>query len=341
MNPRSARADRAVAVKQTEPQPYDLVTVGEAMLRLSPRDWQRLEQANCLELHIAGSELNVAVLLARLGLKVAWTSRLPQHPLGRLVSGRASAHGVDVSHIAWSPEGRIGVMYYEPGPPPRSTHVIYDRAHSLASELALSDMDWPALLERTRRLHLTGITPALSAVNRAFVLDLAKLAHARGVPVSFDLNYRRALSSPLEARAVFEGLVPWIDTALIAERDAVKILGAPRGAHAAASELARRYALRTVAVTCGPDDADSGIVHHDGKTHRAPRHPTTVIDRLGAGDSFAAGVLFGLLRGDVSHGAQLAGYLSALAIATPGDLNWVSPEDLVGLVEDRVAVLER
>jgi 2-dehydro-3-deoxygluconokinase len=157
--------------------PYDFLTLGETLVRLSPPGMQRLDQARLFEVGIGGSELNVACLLARLGRRTAWVSRLPEGPLGRIVDGEARRHGVDMSHVRWV-DSRQGLMFFEAGPAPRNARVIYDRKNSAASGMALEDADWPALIDASTRVHLSGITPALSENCRALVVEVAALAAA-------------------------------------------------------------------------------------------------------------------------------------------------------------------
>src|SRR5215831_17515516 len=169
---------------------YDLLTLGETLMRLSPPADQRLEQARLLEVGVGGSELNVGCVLARLGRRVAWVSRLPEGPLGRIVDGEARRHGVDSSWVRWIPGARLGLVVYEPGPLPRTSRVIYDRKHSAAADLGFEDAPWEALVQASAWLHLSGITPALGPSCRALVLRLAALAAAAHKPVSYDFNYR-------------------------------------------------------------------------------------------------------------------------------------------------------
>ena len=165
---------------------YDFLTVGETLLRLSPPGQQRLDQARLFEIAVGGSELNVGCVLARLRRRVAWVSRLPAGPLGRIVDGEARRHGVDTRWVRWIDSARLGLMFYEPGPEPRTSRVIYDRKHSAASELAFDDAPWEVLAQASAWVHLTGITPALRPSCRTLVLQLAALA-AAGTPVSYTI----------------------------------------------------------------------------------------------------------------------------------------------------------
>src|SRR5215470_17014985 len=169
---------------------YDLLTLGETLMRLSPPEDQRLEQARLFEVGVGGSELNVGCVLARLGRRVAWVSRLPEGPLGRIVDGEARRHGVDTRFVRWIAGARQGLMFFEPGPAPRNARVIYDRKNSAAAELGFEDAPWEALIAASARVHLSGITPALGPSCRALVGRIAQLAAAAGKKVSYDLNYR-------------------------------------------------------------------------------------------------------------------------------------------------------
>src|SRR6201997_4673596 len=204
---------------------YDLLTLGETLMRLSPPADERLEQARLLEVGVGGSELNVGCMLARLGRRGAWGSRLPEGPLGRIVDGEARRHGVDTRWVRWMANARLGLMFYEPGPEPRTSRVIYDRKHSAAAELAFEDAPWDALVQASAWLHLSGITPVLGPSCRALILQLAALAAAAGKPVSYDLNYRATLTTPLEARAVLEAAATHLHLLVLAERDAQSVLG--------------------------------------------------------------------------------------------------------------------
>src|SRR5881227_1731250 len=214
---------------------YDLLTCGETLLRLSPSGLQRLEQARLFETGIGGSELNVGCVLARLGRRVAWVSRLPEGPLGRIVDGEARRHGVDTHHIRWVAGARLGLMFFEPGPAPRNARVIYDRQHSAAAALAFEDAPWEALIAASARVHLSGITPALGPSCRALVAHVAQLAAIARKKVSYDLNYRATLQTPSEARVMLEAVALHLELFVVAERDARAVLGFAEEAEALAA----------------------------------------------------------------------------------------------------------
>jgi 2-dehydro-3-deoxygluconokinase len=320
---------------------YDLLTLGETLLWLSPPANQRFDQARLFQIGVGGSELNVGCLLARLGRRVAWVSRLPEGPLGRIVDGEARRHGVDTRWVRWIAGARLGLMFYEPGPEPRTSRVIYDRKHSAASELGFEDAPWEALVDASAWLHLSGITPVLGPSCRALILQLAALAAAAGKPVSYDLNYRATLTTPAEARALLEAAAPHLHLLVIAERDAQGVLGFTEEAEKLAQAIATRYGVPLVALTRPPDAEPGSLLLTRGEFRYAPRYVTEVVDRIGAGDSFVAGLIHGLLDGDLDLAIRLAAFAAAIGLATPGDINYLGPEDILRFHSDTIGGLER
>jgi 2-dehydro-3-deoxygluconokinase len=329
---------------------YDFLTLGETLLRLSPPGVQRLDQARAFDIGIGGSELNVACLLARLGRRTAWVSRIPDGPLGRIVEGEARRHGVDASFVRHIPGARLGLMFFEAGPAPRNARVVYDRKHSAAAEMAFEDAPWEALIAASARVHLSGITPALGPSCRALVVHVAQLAASTGTKVSYDLNYRATLQSPVEARAILEAVAPHLELFVVAERDARGVLGFSEEAEALAAAIASRYGMPLVALTRGPPaprlDPEPGSEPGDllwarGVVRHAPRYPVEIVDRIGAGDSFVGGLIHGLLDGDPDLAIRLASYAAAIALATPGDINHFGPEDLAAFEAGTAAGLVR
>jgi len=328
-------ADLAIVPK------YDLLTCGETLLRLSPPGLQRLEQAREFDVGIGGSELNVGCVLARLGRRVAWVSRLPEGPLGRIVDGEARRHGVDTSHIRWVAGARLGLMFFEPGPAPRNARVIYDRQHSAASGLAFEDAPWETLIAASARVHLSGITPALGPSCRALISQLAALAASVGKPLSYDLNYRATLMTEAEARAMLDAVAPHTELFIVTERDARAVLGFSLQAERLAEAIAARYGMPLVALTRPPGEEPGDLLFARGAIRYAPRYPVEIVDRIGAGDSFVAGLLHGLLDGDLDLAIRLAAYAAAVALATPGDISYFGSEDLAAFHADAVGRLVR
>jgi 2-dehydro-3-deoxygluconokinase len=159
---------------------YDVVTFGEAMVRLSPPNSQRLEQTQSLDVHVGGAELNVAVGVTRFGMKSAWISKLPKNGLGYMIRGRAQAFGVDCSHVVWSDKGRAGLYFVEFGASPRASSVLYDRANSAISMIQPGEVDWPKVFSGSKHFHMSGITPALSASATQVTTEALKAAKKAG-----------------------------------------------------------------------------------------------------------------------------------------------------------------
>src|SRR5205807_8329754 len=176
----------------------DVITFGEAMVRLSPPNFRRLEQARSLDVQVGGAELNTAVALARLGHSSAWVSRLTDNALGRLIANHAREAGVDTEHIVWTKEDRVGLYFMEFGAAPRASSVLYDRKNSAIAGIAPGAVDWNRVFQGAKWFHVTGITPALSSSVAAATREALEAARSAGVSTSLDLNYRVKLWTPAE-----------------------------------------------------------------------------------------------------------------------------------------------
>lgn len=331
---------------------YDLVTFGEAMIRLSPPHFQRLEQAAALDVQIGGAEYNVAVAAARLGLRTAWVSRLPDNPLGRRIANKAREHGVDTSHIVWAKEGRVGVYYLELGAAPRASSVLYDRFPSAISEIKAGEVDWKKVLQGTKRFHTTGITPALSDGAAAATRDSLEAAKAAGAAVSYDLNFRKKLWTADRARQVQEPLMRHVDLLITNEEDPKNVFGISAGGQdesfktvsveayrSIAEQLHKALGVKSVAITLRENPSVwknfwSACAYESGSFHEGPRYELEIVDRLGGGDSFSAGLLYGLIaRGSLEYGLRFGIAFSALKHSNPGDINWSTRAEAEALVK--------
>ncbi len=312
----------------------DVVTLGEAMIRLSPPGHQRLEQATSLNVAIGGAELSVAVGVARLGLKSSWITKLPKNPLGRRIVNQAREQGVDVSRVVWAPEGRAGLYFLEAGAAPRSSSVLYDRKDSATSRLAPGDVDW-GFLKDVGLLHTTGITPALSESCREITIEAIRAAKKAGCKVCFDVNYRSKLWSPKEAEAVLTPIVKMVDV-LIAS-DAATIWGVEGEPEHVVGEMKKRFGVPVVAMTVREDDGvlrtrTSSVAIADRRYAGRKTYDTEVVDRLGAGDSFAAGLIYGYLKGDIQMALDYGDAMAAYKATIPGDVNYATKEEIDLLV---------
>jgi len=316
-------------VSEQEPL-YDVVALGEVLLRLASRAPHRLEQARELDVTFGGTEANVLCALARLGFRTAWISALPENPWGERLGRELRGHGVDVAQVVWRTRGRIGTYYIEYGVGPRPIRVLYDRQESAFTTLAEEEVDWD-VVRRSRVLHVTGITPALGERPRRLVERAVEEAHAAGVFVSVDVNYRSALWSPQDARACLDGIFPRAQLIFVGLEDARRVFeleGEPEGV---AEALRERAPKAIVALTLG----ERGSVVLADRPYRPTRLYAldTVADRVGAGDAFAAGFLFGLLgRQDVQYAVDCGTALAALKCTMWGDVTLVRSGELEELM---------
>jgi len=307
---------------------FDVTTIGEVMLRMSVPAGVRLDQAAHLDLTPGGAETNVTGALCCLGRRCAWVSSLPANALGRLAANRLRAAGIDLKGVVWREQGRMGAYYLEFATPPRPIQAIYDRAGSCAAQLAPDEIDWPYLLH-TRLLHLSGITPALSPSCRAVTAAAAARARAAGVMVSFDINYRQLLWSPEEAAEALTPLIQGVDLLLCSRRDAARVLGLGGTPEEALAGLISLSQARHIVLTLGAE----GMLAWDGtQVLRQPAMAVGIVDRLGAGDAMAAGIIHGLLDGDLALGLRYGAALAALALSQHGDMVSTTPEEVAALL---------
>ena len=308
----------------------DLVTFGEAMVRLAAPGQRRLEQTTSLEVTVGGAELNVATGVSRLGLSTAWVSCLPDNPLGRMVRNRTRGFGVDVSHLAWDSTGRMGLFFVEYGASPRASTVMYDRAGSAFSELKNASFDWPTILATARAFHTIGITPALGDRTTDEVRTSLATARAKGLLTSYDLNFRGRLWSSERARAIQEPLMQYVDVLITTEEDAEVVFGVTGSDYRdVARRLADLYGFKVVTITLRGDlsvlrNTWTAIAYTDGKFVDDRTYELELVDRIGGGDAYAAGFLFGLLTGDVEKGVRYGNAFSALKQASWEDFNYAT-----------------
>jgi 2-dehydro-3-deoxygluconokinase len=314
---------------------YDVVTFGEAMVRLSPPHFQRLEQTRSLDVNVGGAELNVAVAVTRFGMKSAWVSKLPKNGLGYMIRDRAQEFGVDCSHVVWSDKGRAGIYFVEFGASPRASSVLYDRAHSAISMIQPGEVDWVKIFTGSKHFHMSGITPALSASASEATAEALKAAKKAGCTVSYDLNYRKKLWTPAEAEKIQEPMMAEVDILITTEEDTNVVFGIKeKDYEAVAEKLAQTFNFKIVAITLREDlsvlrNNWTAIAYQDGKIFKDRKYEVEIVDRVGAGDSFTAGFLYGWIKEkDVQKGVQYGNAFAALKHTFPGDFNWSTLEEV-------------
>ena len=326
-------------------------TFGEIMLRLSPPWFERLLQSPTLSATFGGAEANVAVSLAHWGVESVYVSRVPAHALGDAAVRALRAEGVDTGFVLRGGE-RLGVYFAETGAGQRPSTVIYDRACSSFSDIELGDIDWSHILYRARWFHVSGITPALGPKLARCVADALAAARAANVTTSLDLNFRRKLWSPADAQATLRPLLKDVHLVIANEEDIQSALGLEvpgvdvrtgRVNAAAYRDVTRRIfelGPRMVAVTLRESRSASdngwsallaGVELPD--LLESQRYDIRIVDRIGAGDAFAAGLIYGTAAGrEPMESLRFAVAAGALKHTIPGDFNRVSVDEVRRLV---------
>jgi len=307
----------------------DLVTFGEALLRLSPPRGDRLETADSFDVHVGGSESNVAATASNLGLDAVWLSKLPDTPLGRRVVRELRGHGVRVG-VSWADDGRVGTYYLEHGRRPREPNVVYDRDDSAVTTAEASDLPL-AIVRDAETCYVSGVTPALSPTLRETTATVLNLAAESGTRTVFDLNYRSTLWGPEEARAVYESLFPAVDVLVVAERDTERVLGREGPAVERANGLAAEYDFDTVVMTRGEHGA---LALHGGEVQEQDAVGSETYDEAGAGDAFVGGFLAERhAGGSVAEALEYATATAALERTLDGDAAVVARDDVESVVD--------
>jgi 2-dehydro-3-deoxygluconokinase len=333
---------------------YDLMGFGEAMIRFTPLDHARLEQASSMSLGIAAAELNVTVNVSRLGLRTAWISKLVDTWSAHYIINKAREHGVDMSGVKLTPfDGRgmvrNGLCFVEIGIGPRPNRQIYDRGHSAISGAQLGEFDWKTILSQTKWFHTTGITTALSDHAIAQVMASLQTSKQLGVRTSFDLNYRSTLWGPEKAQQVMKDVIPYVDVLIGNEEDFEKMLGIkadhvsqeyskidPESYRSVANRAVELYPnIEVVGTTLR--DAKTGLLNdwqtvmlYKGNFFVSRKYENLeILDRTGGGDSFAAALIFCMLEGkkETQEMIDFSAAYSALCHGFLGDWNWASKEE--------------
>lgn len=305
---------------------HDLLAIGEVMLRLSIPSPARFETARTLDVQLGGAEANVAAAGARLGLRTAWLSALPDGPWGHRVRRELEGHGVDCGHVRMVSGARLGLYFVEHGVAPRPVRVLYDRRDSAFARLGPEDLDWQPV-RRARLVHLTGITPALGAGPR----QVALRALRESATLSFDVNYRAALWAPEDARAFAEEVLPRARYVFLGLAEATTVFGLPPAPEAILEALAKKAPGATIAVLQGQEGC---CVLDAGRLWRPARVPAVqVVDPIGAGDAFVGGFLWATLRGrPVQEAVDAGAAVAALKCSTWGDIALVDARDVEDLL---------
>jgi 2-dehydro-3-deoxygluconokinase len=326
-----------------------VVTFGELMLRLGPPGFERLLQSPMLCATFGGGEANVAVSLAQLGLDSHYVTRLPQNAIGDAAVRALRAEGVSTDLIVRG-GSRMGIYFTETGASQRASTVLYDRANSAISEIPSGAVDWDRAMSGAAWFHVTGITPALGDKGTAATIAAVAAAKRAGARISVDLNYRKKLWTVAQAQETMRPLMRDVDVVIANEEDLQCVLGIDvAGADVTAGALdvhAYRDAAERVTRELGPsmvaitlreslsasDNGWSAVLWDGATLHQSQRYVVRLVDRIGGGDSFAAGLIFGLVTGRPHDAAlRFAVAASALKQTIPGDFNRVSVAEVDAL----------
>jgi 2-dehydro-3-deoxygluconokinase len=327
-----------------------IVCFGEIMLRLSPPGYLRFEQANSFDVVYGGGEANVAVSLANYGLDACFVTKVPANPIGEAAVNEMRRYGVDTRFTVRGGE-RLGIYFLEKGASQRPSKVLYDRKFSAISQAQKTDFDWQTIFAGADWFHFTGITPALGDNVAEAVLEACKVAKAAGVTVSCDLNYRKNLWSSEKAGKVMATFMPAVDVCFANEEDAEKVFGvraeasnitggvlSHEGYKAVARQLKERFGFKVVAITLrgsisASDNNWAAMLHKDGQYYFSRNYPIHIVDRVGGGDAFAAGLMYGFLNGYSDQDAlEFAVAASCLKHSIEGDHNHVSVDEVRALM---------
>jgi 2-dehydro-3-deoxygluconokinase len=303
---------------------FQVSALGEAMLRLSVRPGERLLDAPAYQVHVAGTEANVAHAAARVGLRAAWTSALPRNRLGERIASALRSAGVDVGSVVWTETGRVGTYFVELSTEPRPTSVVYDRAGSTMSLATPDQFDWEAVCDADV-VHLSGITLGLSPSAREVGRRAVEEARRRGRKLSLDVNYRALLWSPEAAAQALRDLKGSFDLAVSTAEDARDLFGLEGDPADVVTGLRRELGAEIVVLTRGAEGAT--LLQGERLLHR-PAHRVQPVDRIGAGDAFDAGLIWGWLEGDLEAGLERGLAMAALKMTLQGDLFTLDADDV-------------
>jgi 2-dehydro-3-deoxygluconokinase len=328
-----------------------VVTLGEIMMRLSTPGYERFVQSDSFDVTYGGGEANVAAAICNYGLEGRFVTKVPDNALGQAAINHLRRYGVDTQHIARG-GSRLGIYFLETGASMRASQVIYDRAGASIADAELKDFNFDKILEGADWFHTTGITPALSDKCAAIAEAALKAAKAKGITTSIDLNYRKKLWSKEKAREIMTKLCQYVDVCIGNEEDADTTLGfKAKGTDITKGELnlegykdvfrqmKEKFNFKYIASTLreshsASDNGWSALVYDGTDFYHTRQYEVRIVDRVGSGDSFASGFIYGLVSGkEMKEAAEFGVAASALKHTIPGDLNHATVKEVMDLVQ--------
>ena len=328
-----------------------IVTFGEIMMRMTAPGYKRFEQCENLDITYGGGEANVAVALSNYGFEGEFVTKLPNNAWGQAAINHLRRYGVKTDNIVRGGD-RIGVYYVEMGAAMRPSQVLYDRAHSAIAEASADEFDFDRILDGADWFHTTGISPAISDSAAEITLKALKAAKAKGVTTSIDLNFRKKLWTAEKAQTVMTELCKYVDVCIGNEEDAEKCLGFKaaksdvtkgeldmEGYKSVFAQMKEKFGFKYIATTLREsysafDNGWSAAVYDGKEFYRTRKYNIHIVDRVGGGDSFASGFIYGILSGkDMKDAAEYAAAASALKHTIPGDMNHVTVSEVENLLK--------
>ena len=327
-----------------------VVTFGEIMLRLSPVGYERFVQANSFIINYTGAESNVAVSLSNYGVETEYVTKVPDTEIGQSAINMVRRYGVGTEYIVRGGD-RLGIFYCEKGASQRPSKVVYDRAYSAIALAKSSDFNWNKIFKDATWFHVTGITPALSDGMAKITLKAVKAAKEKGITVSCDLNFRKKLWTTDKANKVMSEICKYVDYCIANEEDAKDVFGIEadntdintgkldrNGYISVAKKLTDRFGFKGVAITLreslsASDNNWSGMFYTGGQAAFSKKYAVHIVDRVGGGDSFGAGLIYSLLNGfDAQKTIEFATAASCLKHSIENDYNLVSVKEVENLM---------
>ena len=327
-----------------------VVLFGDLLERLSPPSWEKLVQANHYEVRFTGGEANVGVSCVNYGMNAYVVGRVPAHDIGQACINYLRQYGLDTSYIARGGE-RLAILYTETGYSQRPSKVIYDRNNSAFSELQPGTLDWEKILENKDWLHFTGTAPAMGDGPREELLRGLRLAKQMGITVSVDYNYRRKLWDRETARRTMETLMEYVDIGIGNEEDCEAVFNIKaevtdyergnvdeKSYSIVADKMIKRYGLKMQAITLresisASKNGWSAILHDGERCYTSQNYMVDLVDRIGGGDSFAGGLIYGLCNGmSKQESLDFAVAASCIKQTIPGDFNLATKDDVLALM---------
>lgn len=326
-----------------------VITFGEIMLRLSPPSNLRFVQTNSYDARFGGAEANVSFALSNLGVDTSFVTKLPKNDIGQACINELRRYGIDVSNIVLGGD-RIGIYFLEKGASQRGSKVIYDRANSSISQCSREDFNWDKIFNNSKWFHFTGIMPALGINAADICIDACRKAKEKGLIISLDLNFRKKLWTSKDANETMSKLMPYVDICIANEEDADNIFGihakdsniiegrlSYQGYKEVAKEIADRFNIKKVGITLrgsisASDNLWSCMLYNGSEYFFSKEYLIKIADRVGAGDSFSAGLIYSFLNGkDDREALEFAAASSCLKHSIEGDFNIVSVDEVMTL----------